>query len=101
MLNTWAKLNRRFYKMVYVDNFYITGAGNFGRMKMSHMIADTTEELLQMADKIGVARKWIQHAGTTREHFDVCMSARTKAIKLGAQALGFRELSEIISRRPG
>lgn len=28
--------------------------GNFGRMKMSHLMADTTEELLTMVDKIGV-----------------------------------------------
>jgi len=53
---------------VYVDNFYQTGAGNFGRMKMSHMIADSTDELLQMVDNIGVNRKWIQKAGTTHEH---------------------------------
>lgn len=86
---------------VYIDNFYITGAGNFGRMKMSHMIADTTEELLEMVDKIGVKREWIQYPGTSREHFDVCMSARVKAIKAGAISVGFRELSEIMSRRPG
>lgn len=44
---------------VYIDNFYITGAGNFGRMKMSHMVADTTEELLEMVDKLGMKRQWI------------------------------------------
>jgi hypothetical protein len=87
--------------MVYVDNFYETGAGNYGRMKMSHMITDTTDELLAMADKIGVARKWIQKGGTPSEHFDVCMSARAKAIKFGAKAVNFRELSEILRKRPG
>jgi hypothetical protein len=55
---------------VYVDNFYITGAGNFGRMKMSHLVADTRAELYAMVDKIGVSRKWIQSYDTTREHFD-------------------------------
>jgi hypothetical protein len=87
--------------MVYVDNFYETGAGDFRRMKMSHMIADTKEELLAMADKIGVARRWIQDEDTPREHFDICMSARAKAIKSGAKAVNFRELSEILQRRPG
>jgi hypothetical protein len=59
---------------VYIDNFYVTGAGDFGRMKMSHMVADTTDELLKMADAIGVKRKWIQHPDTCNEHFDICMS---------------------------
>lgn len=86
---------------VYVDNFYVTGAGNYGRMKMSHMIADSREELLEMAGKIGVQAKWIQHIGTSREHFDVCMKARTKAIALGAKAVDFRELAAIMQKRPG
>ena len=45
---------------VYVDNMQAP----FGRMKMCHMVADTSEELLAMADKIGVQRKWLQKAGT-------------------------------------
>jgi hypothetical protein len=94
--------------MVYVDDMYDfkkygTDIGRFGRMKMSHMLADTTEELLEMADKIGVQRKWIQHAGTSREHFDICMSKRKKAIEWGAKAITWRESGEImLSRRvPG
>lgn len=79
---------------VYIDNFYVTGAGKFGRMKMSHMIADNREELYAMVDKIKVQRKWIQDFGTTREHFDVCMEKRVLAIKHGAIPIGFRELSE-------
>ena len=31
---------------VYVDDMYKYPLGQFGRMKMSHMVADTTEELL-------------------------------------------------------
>lgn len=30
-----------------------------GRMKMCHMMADTRPELVEMADRIGVARKWL------------------------------------------
>lgn len=79
--------------MVYVDNFYITGV-TYGRMKMCHMIADTTEELLDMADKIGVQKKWIQHRGTANEHFDICLAKRKKAVSLGAVEIGFRDYAK-------
>jgi hypothetical protein len=76
---------------VYVDDMYLHEVGNYGRMKMSHMIADTQEDLLQMARKIGVHQKWIQHKGEPGEHFDVCMSMRAKAIKLGAVQVTMRQ----------
>lgn len=63
----------------------------FGRMLMCHMIADSTLELLAMADIIGVDRKWLQFAGTPKEHFDVCKSKRAKAVAAGAQEIGPRE----------
>lgn len=65
---------------VYVDDM----KAKYGRMVMCHMIADTTEELLAMADKIGVHRRWIQRAGTPYEHFDVALSSRAKAVEAGA-----------------
>lgn len=75
--------------MVYVDDM----SANFGRMKMCHMIADTTEELVAMADKIGVARRWLQKPGSHQEHFDICKSKRVLAIQNGAQAITLRELA--------
>jgi hypothetical protein len=66
---------------VYVDDW----KAPFGRMFMSHLGADTTEELLQFVDNIGVARKWIQYPGTWREHFDICLTKRAKALTLGAE----------------
>lgn len=77
----------------------MTGGGNFGRMKMSHMVADTTNELLEMVDKIGVQRKWIQHPGAYDEHFDVCMSARKKALAAGAKEINFREYAIFCNNR--
>lgn len=65
---------------VYVDDMDAA----FGKMKMCHMIADTHSELLAMADRIGVARRWIQNAGTNREHFDICLSKKRLAIAAGA-----------------
>lgn len=82
---------------VYVDDMEAA----FGRMIMSHMIADTTEELLAMADAIGVARKWIQNKGTYREHFDICKQKKVLAIKHGAVSITMKQLGEkLIAKRP-
>lgn len=83
---------------VYVDNFYLTGIRYRG-MKMSHLIADTTDELLAMADKIGVKRKWLQHPGTCNEHFDICLAMRVKAVALGAIEINYRDYAKEIERR--
>lgn len=72
---------------VYVDDM----KAKFGRMVMCHMIADTTEELLSMADKIGVNRKWIQHPNTFREHFDIALGKRALAVKHGAVEITWRQ----------
>lgn len=66
---------------------------------MCHMLADTTEELLEMADRIGVARKWIQKRGTHLEHFDICLSKRELAIEAGAKEVTGRELGGFVRRR--
>ena len=84
---------------VYVDDMCDTHLGAFGRMKMSHMIADTTEELLVMADRIGVARKWIQHPGTDREHFDIAKSKRALAVQHGAVEITMREAAQMVQAR--
>lgn len=72
---------------VFVDDM----RAKFGQMIMCHMGADTTEELLAMADTIGVQRKWLQHAGTWREHFDIALSKRALAVKAGAIEVTQRE----------
>ena len=58
--------------MVYIDNMNAPYRG----MKMCHMIADSTNELLEMAGKIGVNAKWIQDKGTYNEHFDICQNKK-------------------------
>lgn len=65
---------------VYVDNMN----AQYGRMKMCHLLADTEAELLAMADRIGVARRWHQFPGTVKSHFDICLSMRAKAVAAGA-----------------
>jgi len=78
---------------VYVDDMYRYPMGRFGRMKMSHMQADTTEELLDVADRIGVDRRHLQYPGTRKEHFDVCQIKRALAIEAGAIPLTMKELA--------
>lgn len=84
---------------VYVDDMHLTGMGRYGRMRMCHMIADTTAELLVMADRIGIARRWLQHAGTAREHFDICTAKRAEAVRQGAREITMRELASITRAR--
>lgn len=80
---------------VYVDDM----RASFGRMKMCHMIADSTDELLAMADRIGVARKWLQKAGTAHEHFDIAMSKRALAIAAGAIEISRMDLGRKLRAR--
>lgn len=74
---------------VYVDDM----KAPFGNMVMCHMWADSDDELLAMADRIGVARKWIQghptlsfgrHRNASWVHFDIAQSKRALAVRLGA-----------------
>ena len=80
---------------VYVDDM----RAQFGRMVMCHMLADTTEELLSMADRIGVARRWIQHAGTPREHFDIALTKRALAVAAGAKEISWRDTPASVRRK--
>lgn len=87
-MRPWLKPNvsRKPNLTRYVDDMQAV----YRRMVMCHMIADTTQELLRMAQLIGVARHWLQHGGTPREHFDICLSKR----KLAVVERGHRNQSE-------
>lgn len=78
---------------VYVDDMYLYPMGQFGRMKMSHMMADTTEELLAMAHLVSVSKRWIQSPGTYAEHFDISKSKRDIAVANGAIEITMREMA--------
>ena len=77
---------------VYVDK----AKSPYGRMLMSHMLADSIEELFDMADAIGVKRKWFQDKSVP--HFDVCQAKKSLALKKGAIEVDNRELVEIMRR---
>lgn len=80
---------------VYVDNMQCP----FGRMIMCHMVADTSDELRQMAATIGVQGKWIQHASTYKEHFDISKSMRARAVAAGAVEITWHQYAEFIDAR--
>lgn len=73
---------------VYVDDARI----RFGRMLMSHMIADTLSELHTMAEKIGMKQEWFQSQASW-PHYDVSISKRKLAISNGALPLNWREFT--------
>ena len=78
---------------VYVDNARIS----YGRMRMSHMLADTVSELHAMADRIGIQRRWFQ-SGSSVPHYDICLSKRRLALQCGAVEVDRRELATLVKR---
>jgi hypothetical protein len=77
---------------VYVDFSRIP----YARMIMSHMLADTLEELHAMADTIGLARKHFQPLSTP--HYDVSQAYRQKAVRAGAVEINRRKTVQIIRK---
>jgi hypothetical protein len=66
---------------VYVDDVHLP----LGRMITSHMWADNLDELLAMADRIGVQRKWLQEPPKASwVHFNISLGAKARAIAAGA-----------------
>lgn len=81
---------------VYVDDM----RANYGRLILCHMLADSDKELHEMADKIGVARKWWQSPEKTAgSHYDICLSKKAKAIEFGAIEITWRQAGAMNSRR--
>lgn len=75
---------------VYVDDM----KAKYRRLVMCHMIADTDEELREMASQIGVQQKW--HQG---DHFDICLTMRAKAVQLGAIEITQRQCAAMVRCR--
>ena len=66
---------------------------------MSHLMADTSDELEDAAEALGLSR-WIQYPGTYKEHLDVCESMRTRAIRtLGAQQVDLQFIADLMDKK--
>ncbi|GAB3283453.1 hypothetical protein GCM10027449_26490 [Sinomonas notoginsengisoli] len=77
---------------VYVDNLRMPATVGRLRGRWSHLTADTTEELVAFAARLGLRRSWIQNEGHAwKEHFDVVDSKRELAIRLGAVPVTIQE----------
>ena len=81
---------------VYVDKMRV----RFGRMGMCHMLADSDDELLAMADRFGVPRLWHQYSGTPKSHFDIAWSKRARAIAGGVAGGGALNLNPENMKHP-
>lgn len=85
---------------VYVDNAEIPFRG----MLMSHLVADTLDELHEFAQGIGLRREWFQDKRLP--HYDVSKSKAKEAIKAGAKFVPcmdseWAEIMERIERSNG
>jgi hypothetical protein len=89
----FQELNKLRHSLKDIDNMQIS----FGRMKMSHMIADSLEELHAMAKAIGVNKKWFQP--TNHPHYDICKAKRQLALQNGAIAVSERELVKMMRKK--
>jgi hypothetical protein len=80
----------RFSAMVYVGKREYS----LGRMIMSHMAADSLDELHLMAKRIGVAKRHFQDK-KDKPHYDICKQNKLKAIELGAVEVDDRKIIEL------
>ena len=84
---------------VYVDDMRKPVRLNRFVANWSHMYADSSEELEEMARKLELKPAWLQYGGTWKEHYDVTDQTRTKAIKLGVISVTYREMGVYMNKR--
>jgi hypothetical protein len=97
---------------VYVDDMGMPAHVGGLNARWSHLIADTPDELHEFAERLGLERAWFQDPtvngkplaepgtrGAENWHYDVTASKRKQAIRLGAVAIPFRRLPEVIEAR--
>ena len=85
---------------VYVDNMR-AGLKVAGRnYVMCHMLADSDDELHEMADRIGVNRRhWQAPPKVSTSHYDITQSKRALAVKAGAIEVTVQEMAAMAASR--
>lgn len=84
---------------VYVDDMRKPVRLNRFTANWSHLYADTSEELTEIASQLGLKPEWLQCAGTWKEHYDVTDQSRKKALELGAVSVTYRETGIYMAAR--
>ena len=78
---------------VFVDDMLreatVRNGTHLVRGRWSHLMADTSPELLTFAVRLGLNPAWIQKPGTSLEHFDITAGKRARALELGAIAIEY------------
>jgi hypothetical protein len=64
-----------------------------------HMIADTHQELMDVALRLGCSFGWLQQQGTPQEHFDLAGGMRARAIHAGAVEVTREEMALLIRKK--
>ena len=77
---------------VYVDKMQT----QFRGMKMCHLLADSLNELHDMADQLGLRPDWFQ--GYPVAHYDISLDKRRRALRLGATEIGIRATAMLMRR---
>lgn len=77
---------------VYVD----CEKNQYRHMIMSHMVADTLDELHAMAQRLGLKRTWFQTSRNGMPHYDICQTKRAQAITFGAVEIDRRKMVELM-----
>jgi hypothetical protein len=68
----------------------------YRNMYMSHMIADSLEELHNMGNLLNIDKKHFQNK-KHKPHYDICQSKKQKAIKNGVLLINDREIIKILN----
>lgn len=87
---------------VYVDQLraYPQSRVSHVSLHWCHMLADSLDELHDMAQRIGLKREWFQERPLLYHcHYDLTPQSRAAAIAAGAQEVNTREFMRLLQRQ--
>ena len=82
----------------YVDTVRSYPEAGLRFSEFCHLLADTREELHEIAEQLGVPRRFFQDH-PWRWHYDLPEHLRTLAVQRGAQVVTMHEVGALLKRR--